>query len=56
MGLMRIVFTAGVGENDTSLASWPLKTWSTLEYIWMKKRMRRGGKGIYEINTAGLTR
>jgi len=52
-GLDAIVFTAGVGENDTLTRSLSCTTMDYLGIILDEEKNHAGGKGIREINTIG---
>ena len=51
-GLDAIVFTAGVGENDSLTRKLSTKDMEYLGIHLDKEKNEAGGKGIYEINTA----
>jgi acetate kinase len=52
-GLDAIVFTAGVGENDTLSRKLATQNMDYLGVFLGEEKNEAGGKGIYEINTAG---
>lgn len=52
-GLDAVVFTAGVGENDTLTRKLTIRDMDHLGLHLDEKKNEAGGKGIYEINTNG---
>ena len=54
-GLDALVFTAGVGENDPLTRSLAIKNMEYLGLVMDEEKNNSGGKGIYEINSAGST-
>jgi acetate kinase len=51
-GLDAIVFTAGVGENDSLTRELSTKNLDSLGILLDEEKNASGGKGIYEINSA----
>jgi acetate kinase len=53
-GLDALVFTAGVGENDSLTREMTLRNMESLGILLDEKKNAVGGKGIYEISKADV--